>query len=259
MKKYVPLCFIACVGFANFSTPAGAQGYGMPERNNAVAATLRLEEELRDMTGRIERMEHRIDMLERQARQAPPPQARSENVPPPPPPPAANAGNRQSAEQYPSGGYRPASPQPIPQAPENSPFGAGSSPEGVLRAEELYDQALNALKNDDYATSQELFNRFLDTHKEHSLTANAHYWLGESYYAEKSYSDAAMHFLNGYQSAPEAHKAPDNLLKLAMSLRYMKKREEACATLDKLMSEFAGRPSTSVDLAQKERRDLGCD
>ncbi|MET0156196.1 MAG: tol-pal system protein YbgF [Rickettsiales bacterium] len=245
------------------ASAAWAQGYDA-SNNNAVAATLRLEEELRDMNGRVERMEHRIDVLETRLNQAPP--AAPQAAPATPPPPVAAPAPPSAPSSYPNAGYtpeaaaQPPSPSPaVPQgAPENSPFGASSAPEGTLRPEELYDQALNALKNEDYPTSQNLFNRFLQTHKDHPLVSNAHYWLGESYYAEKNYSDAAVHFLNGYQSAPDAHKAPDNLLKLAMSLRYMKKRDEACATLGKLLDEFSSRPGTVISDAKKQQTDLAC-
>ena len=53
------------------------------------------------------------------------------------------------------------------------------------------------------------------------------------------YEDAAVAFLTGYQTYPDSTKAPDNLLKLGISLSQLGRTEEACVTLAKVESDYA--------------------
>jgi tol-pal system protein YbgF len=255
----------------SYSYRGGSYGVGgdgaevAPNAGSELTVVQQLEEEVRSLTGRIEQTERRLELLERKyddlerqskAAASRPSPVESAVIP--------HSGGRR-AEIYPKtddndAASPPSAPVSVKESPFVSPDGtapeASPPPETTLKPEELYDQALNALKNEDYVTSQTLFNRFLETHKSHKLAPNAHYWLGESYYAAKRYNDAAIHFLNGYQADKKGGKAADNLLKLGMSLRMMEKKTEACATFDKLLGEF---PSGDVaGKARQEQKDSGC-
>ena len=82
----------------------------------------------------------------------------------------------------------------------------------------------------DYAGAETGFRRFLETHPNDPLSANAQFWIGESLYARKKYRDAADAFLKGYTDYPDSSKVTDSLLKLGLSLKGLGQTEAACAT-----------------------------
>jgi TolA-binding protein len=90
------------------------------------------------------------------------------------------------------------------------------------------------------------------------LSANAKYWLGESWYVRNNFERAARIFAESYQQAPKGPKGPDNLLKLALSLNGMGKKEEACLTLGQLKKEYGASTSPILARAAQEGGRIGC-
>ena len=91
-----------------------------------------------------------------------------------------------------------------------------------------------------------------------ALAGNAHYWLGESHFVRGQYKAAASAFLKGYQGFGKGAKAPDSLLKLAMSLDRLGQKEAACASFAELGTRFPNATATVKTRAQAERARLGC-
>lgn len=136
--------------------------------------------------------------------------------------------------------------------------GDGSSilPDGGVK--QRYDFARSLLRQGKYDSAERAFAEFVETYPEDALAGNAQYWLGESFYARKDYERAASAFLAGYQNYHESPKAPDNLLKLGITLNALGQKEEACAALGQLNDEF---PNASTAIKQRvtnERRRAGC-
>ena len=143
---------------------------------------------------------------------------------------------------------------PLPVAKE-----AVISPEAAtLTPEEMYSNSRQMLLRGDYAGAEVSYKSFLEIHKDHKLNGNVRYWLGETYYAQRDYNQAASVFLEGYQKAPRGAKAPDSLLKLGMSLSYLKKTREACATFSKLRSDFPKLPAHLSKTLERERTNAKC-
>ncbi len=121
-----------------------------------------------------------------------------------------------------------------------------------------YDKAFQHLSSKKYAKAATAFTNFIEKHPSNKLTGNAYYWLGETFYAQKDYKNASIRFLKGYHAFQNGQKAPDNLLKLAMSLIQMNKNKEACTTLDKLRSEFPRASSPIIKRMKIESNKLQC-
>ncbi len=141
-------------------------------------------------------------------------------------------------------------------AKDTAKEGAKNQPKAS--AAELYDGALNALRRTDYETAQQGFEQFLKHYPRDALAENAQYWLAETYYVRKQYEAAAQAFATGFQQYPEGSKAPDNLLKLGMSLGALNKKPDACTTLAELRRKFPQAPAIVRTRAEQERRRLAC-
>lgn len=141
-------------------------------------------------------------------------------------------------------------------APAASASQEAALPQGS--PEEQYNYALGLLRQTRFDEAQVALDSFLAENPDHSLSANAKYWLGETYYVRADYQKAAVAFAEGFQQHPEGAKAPDNLLKLGMSLGQLGDKQNACATFAQLQQRFPTAPSNIQQKAQLERQRLGC-
>ncbi len=123
---------------------------------------------------------------------------------------------------------------------------------------EQYDFAVELLWGSDYAKAEKALREFIDANPDDALVGNAHYWLGETYYARKNYTQAAVIFAEGYKKYQDGKKAPDFLLKLALSLSQIGEAQQACRALSELESVFPDAPTAIGNRAARERNVLEC-
>ena len=142
---------------------------------------------------------------------------------------------------------------------QNSSGSAGTAGNGAAaNPEDLYESAFSYLKSGDYDSSEQYFSQFVDTYPDHALAGNAQYWLGESHYVRGDFEKAARIFAAGYRKYPKGPKAPDNLLKLGLSLANTGNTEDACIALRQLESEYDSGVGPVLRRAQQEISRLKC-
>ncbi len=124
--------------------------------------------------------------------------------------------------------------------------------------EEQYNYAFNLLMQRDFDSAEIALGAFVDANPDSQLAGNAQYWLGETFYVRDDFIRAAQTFAEGYQTYPDSAKAPDNLLKLGLSLANLERTEDACLTLSKLRAEYSDAPANILQRAQREAGRLGC-
>lgn len=122
----------------------------------------------------------------------------------------------------------------------------------------LYENAFAQLKQSHYEGAEKGFLDFLKLYPKHRLTPNAKYWLGESYYVRGNFERAARIFAEGFQLYPDASKAPDNLLKLGLSLAGMGNKDDACLALKQLKEPRFRNTGPVTRRADQEMLRLGC-
>jgi tol-pal system protein YbgF len=245
-----------------------------------------LEQELRDLTGRIEQLEYGQRTLEQRFDQlvgdldqrlsaleqgtpaakggaaakplarAEPPTARAPQATPSPTVTPAPTPPQQQSEQI--LGQVPQSavlgqPHPEPSAIAPTPQTTEVTPQ------QQYDAAMELLRAGDYAGAERGLQLFLDLNPQHPLAANAAYWLAESQYVRKNYAAAAASFARNYRTyGKNAAKAPDNLLKLGMSLDALGEKDKACLSYAQLEKEFPDAPAQIQQALARERSRAGC-
>ena len=121
-----------------------------------------------------------------------------------------------------------------------------------------YETAYGYLLQQDYGAAQKAFSDFLARYPNDRLAGNAQYWLGETYYVRGQYRPAASAFLKGYKNYAKSQKAPDSLLKLAMSLNKLGQKDAACSSFSELSTRFPRAPSRISNKARAEKRRAGC-
>jgi len=136
--------------------------------------------------------------------------------------------------------------------PPGSPAEADASPK------QLYETAYGYLLQRDYGAAESAFDEFLSRFPGDPLAGNAQYWLGESLYVRGQYRAAAGAFLKGYQNYTRSTKAPESLLKLAMSLHRLGQKDAACSSYNELASKYPNVAAHVRNTAQAERQRAGC-
>jgi tol-pal system protein YbgF len=129
---------------------------------------------------------------------------------------------------------------------------------GDGNSKQAYETAYGYLLQQNYGAAESAFDDFLQRYPGDPLAGNAQYWLGESLYVRGQFKAAASAFLKGYQTYARSAKAPDSLLKLAMSLDRLGQRDAACSSYAELSSRFPNAPSHVKTRAQTERQRVGC-
>jgi len=83
----------------------------------------------------------------------------------------------------------------------------------------LYNLARQKLEANQPAQARPLLQDFLTRYPKDEFAANAQYWLGETYYAEKKWNDAIVEFQKVLKEYKGSEKVPDALLKIGMSFQ----------------------------------------
>jgi tol-pal system protein YbgF len=124
-------------------------------------------------------------------------------------------------------------------------------------AERLYERSYESLLRRRFGDAESGFRSFLEKNRGHSLAGNAQYWLGETYYVQGDYKQAAQAFLVGYKEFPKSRKAADSLLKLGLSLNRLGQKEQACASYAAVGEQFP-KAAEARKRAQTEMGRAGC-
>lgn len=121
-----------------------------------------------------------------------------------------------------------------------------------------YNYAFRLLNQTQYDKAAASFADFIKKHPKDPLVGNAYYWRGETFYIRRDYVKAADSFRQGFEEMPNGPKAPDNLLKLAMTLNALKRNKEACVVLGQVVSKFQITSSAVSQKAQQEQKRIDC-
>ena len=122
--------------------------------------------------------------------------------------------------------------------------------EEMRSPEALYQQGLSNLKGGNPQQARELFTRFITAFPKHELTANALYWVGETYYSEKKYDQAILEFQEVIKNFPGKEKVPAAMLKQGMAFKELGDVKSARYLYKKLLEDF---PASDEARVAKEK------
>ena len=123
--------------------------------------------------------------------------------------------------------------------------------------ESVYERSYESLLRRQFGEAEGGFQLFLDQYRDHSLAGNAQYWLGETYYVQGQFKQAAQNFLTGFKQFPKSRKAPDSLLKLGMSLDRLGQKDQACAAFAAVGDRFP-KAADAKKRSMVEQKRAGC-
>ena len=266
---------VAAVETLAKSNSGGGTGYTAAAGGGASAEQIRqLSEQIADLTQRLERLESQMGgggvrpqaMQPRQdlgysaspaggfedKQQLPPLAAPQAPVDRRTPRPQQSAGAGPATPPAQSRGYD--SPGASGRGTQPAPAAAAAS--GSAR--QLFDQAYGALNRREYSLAETYFQQFLEQYPGDPLAGSAQYWLGETAFVSGEYKSAADRFLKTFTNYPTNERAPEALLKLAISLRRLGNNSDACATFAELAQRYPRAPQAVLQRAEAEKKRANC-
>ena len=141
------------------------------------------------------------------------------------------------SQQYPSYMQQyPSYPQQYPSYPQQYP----SYPQQQYgSADQAYKQAMQAYRNKDYQSALSGFRAVASQYPQSDLADNAHYWMGEIYYAWKNYPAAIQSFQTVMYSYPRGNKLPDAMVKMGYTFAEMRQYNAARSILNDVVARFS--------------------
>jgi tol-pal system protein YbgF len=123
--------------------------------------------------------------------------------------------------------------------------------------DKLYESAYDHLLGRRFGPAEAEFKLFIDRYSDNPLAGDAQYWLGETYYVQNDYKQAAQSFLKSYRDYGKGRKAPDSLLKLGLSLNQLGQKPQACSSFAEVAKQFP-KAAAVRNQAIKEMQRGGC-
>jgi len=135
-----------------------------------------------------------------------------------------------------------AQPEPVlltnlPKAPPPEPPAGGEIITAAPKAEKLYASALALFSNREYQQAGAKFVEFVADYPEHKLAGNAQYWIGECYYSQRRFADAAEEFAKVERLFPASPKVPAGLYKRGLSLWELRRTADAQAAMQRVIDK----------------------
>jgi len=278
---------LAIIFFAMAPAAGMAQEAEQSAAANLVIQVQELQDELRELRGRMEEQERELDNLKKRQRDqyldldqrisdvsgAAPggqaPTAGDDSTGAAPDPEQAEVQSEAQPEVSPEapsearseGGFEdvPEVRAPMEQPSETTSIGQPGAESAVVAApseaeKEAYDKAFQAMKELRYADAAEDFQSFLDQYPNSEYADNAVYWLGESYYVTRNYDIALEAFERLMHDYPDSPKVPDALLKIGYTHYELKQWDKARAALLQVQQDYPD--TTLARLAESRLRSM---
>jgi TolA-binding protein len=109
-------------------------------------------------------------------------------------------------------------------------------------AEESYNYALDLSRQLDFENAEKAFKEFLIIHKNNKLQADAQYWLGRVYFAQKKYEEAAIAMAEFNSIFPNDPRFQETTLLIAEAAVNFAPKNQLCDILKQSL-EFMVNPS----------------
>jgi len=151
---------------------------------------------------------------------------------------------------------------PPPAATVPAPEGTAAPAEEQMKApatdytlpQKLYDDAQIDFKGKQYEEAKRKFEKFTVDFPNHTLTPNAYFWIGETFYAEKKYEDAILAYENFLKRYPSHDKARGAMLKQAYSFIDIGDKKTGKVILERIIEKYP--QSAEAELAEKKIAEI---
>jgi len=123
-----------------------------------------------------------------------------------------------------------------------------------LSPQEVYNIAYSDYLNGNYQLAIDGFTLFLEQFSSSPVADDAAYWIGECYFSQSKFEEAAAQFTDLILNFPEGDKIPSAYLKKGLSLLELEKKDEALSVFKLLISKYPFEDETRI--AQEKIKEI---
>jgi tol-pal system protein YbgF len=132
----------------------------------------------------------------------------------------------------------------------------GAAPINPVKEE--FDVAYGYFRQKEYESAENSFKAFIQKNPKSRMTADATYYLGESFFQRNRPREAAEQYLKISTQYATSARAAEAMLRLGQSLNALGAKEQACATFAEIGRKYPN-ASTSVKAgAEREAKRVQC-
>jgi tol-pal system protein YbgF len=147
-------------------------------------------------------------------------------------------------------------PQPAP--PASGPMIVGSGVAMLDQPREQFNAALQAFQAGQYPEAEAGFKAFLAANPSHRLSADAVFYIGETYLQRSRPREAAEQYLKVTTDYSKSARAPESMVRLGQTLSALGNNEQACATLTEFGKRYPAASASVKKLAEHESAKDHC-
>ena len=222
---------------ARLGMPRAGAGSGGAALGDVIVRLDRLEEQIRDLTGKIERLEFEQRRIAEEA--------------------AQRFGDIEFRLTELEGGDT-SNLAPVPPLGGVDDTGTEVSEAVSVSERSDLDRAIEDVRQGRYDLAEDRLRTFLNSYPDSPLEGEARYWLGESQFTRGAYQSAARSYLAGYKSDQTSAVGARNLYRLGVTLGRLGQVNEACLTLREVQQQFPQGPAEILEKARTEAETLAC-
>lgn len=112
--------------------------------------------------------------------------------------------------------------------------------------DQLYNTALDDIRNENFQLAESRFLSFLMQFSDHELAGNAQYWLGEAVYGQGKYELAITEYQKVIDKYKKSPKVPAAMLKIGYAYFELGNTKDAPAVLNKLIKTYPKADETKL-------------
>jgi tol-pal system protein YbgF len=125
----------------------------------------------------------------------------------------------------------------------------------VSGPDEAYRRAYEKYTKGDLEGAKTDFKKLLEVYPKSKYSENAHFWLGECYFADKKYEEAILEYDEVIKKYPKGNKVADALFRQGMAFLEMKDTTNARLILKEVVRRFP--QSDQANRARKKLKEIG--
>jgi tol-pal system protein YbgF len=142
--------------------------------------------------------------------------------------------------------------------PASGPTIVGSGVAMLDQPREQFNAALQAFQAGQYPEAEAGFKSFLAANPSHRLSADAIFYIGETYLQRSRPREAAEQYLKVTTDYSKSSRAPESMVRLGQTLAALGNNEQACATLTEFGKRYPAASASVKKLAEHESAKDHC-
>ena len=142
--------------------------------------------------------------------------------------------------------------------PPSGPTIVGSGVAMLDQPREQFNAALQAFQAGQYPEAEAGFKAFLAANPSHRMSADAIFYIGETYLQRSRPREAAEQYLKVTTDYSKSSRAPESMVRLGQTLAALGNNEQACATLTEFGKRYPAASASVKKLAEHESAKDHC-